>query len=60
MISGVLKKDVTLNGITYKVGETISVPVQYGLDDYFEQPMAEKKSNEKWRNIKNDSQQADR
>lgn len=60
MISGVLKKDVTLNGITYKAGETISIPVQYGLDEYFEQPINEKKSNEKWRSIKNDNQQTDR
>ena len=35
-IKGILKTDVTLNGVTYKTGEELSVPSQYGWEDYFE------------------------
>lgn len=38
-ISGVLKKEVTIDKITYKKGDTVTVPVQYGLQEYFEEPV---------------------
>ena len=35
-ITGVLKSEVTLNGTTYKPGEELTVPVQFGWEEYFE------------------------
>lgn len=35
-IAGKLKVDITVDGITYKSGEEIAVPIQYGLEDCFE------------------------
>jgi len=46
-IKGKLKKEVTLNGVTYKVGEEISVPTQFGLEDYFESFITVDQSREK-------------
>ena len=35
-ITGVLKSEVTLDGKTYKAGEELTVPVQFGWEEYFE------------------------
>ena len=35
-ITGILKNEVVNNGITYKVGDKASFPIQYGLEEYFE------------------------
>lgn len=35
-ITGILKEEVTINGVTHKIGEELTVPMQYGLEEYFE------------------------
>lgn len=35
-ITGKLSKEVVINGVTYKVGDTITIPIQFGLEEYFE------------------------
>lgn len=35
-ITGKLSREVIIDGITYRPGETITIPVQFGLEDYFE------------------------
>jgi hypothetical protein len=36
MITGILKEPITVDGITYKKGETVTVARNTGLDKYFE------------------------
>jgi len=46
-ITGILKEDVTIDGITHKAGTEITVPVQLGLSEYFKairQPEKNKES----------------
>jgi hypothetical protein len=40
-IVGKLKVDITINGKKFKAGETVSIPEQYGLEQYLESPKAD-------------------
>ena len=37
LIKGKLKNDATIDGKSYKAGETVSIPSQYGLEDLLEE-----------------------
>ena len=46
-ITGILKEDVTINGVTHKAGTEITVPAQYGLQEYFKAVRFEEKTKER-------------
>jgi hypothetical protein len=47
MVTGVLKEPITVDGITYKKGDTVTVNKNTGLQKYFE-------SDNKFKEVKED------
>jgi hypothetical protein len=52
MITGVLKESITLGGINYKKGDTITIAKNLGLENYLEKKLEFKKGEKDDGNIK--------